>query len=127
MHHNPKFYLCKLCGNLLGLIENKGGAMTCCGQPVTELVPNTVEASLEKHLPVASLSGDTLTVNVGSAPHPMGEDHYIGFVFVETENGGQRKYLKIGGEPTCKFVFTGDKPTAVYAYCNLHGMWKSAL
>ncbi|MCL2857670.1 MAG: desulfoferrodoxin [Oscillospiraceae bacterium] len=124
----PKFFICKNhCRNLVELIEDKGGPMVCCGEKMTELTPNTVEASKEKHLPAVSFSGDTLTVNVGSVPHPMGEDHYISFVFVETANGGQRKLLKIGSEPTCKFAFADDKPIAAYAYCNLHGMWKTEL
>ena len=127
MRKEPRFFICGRCGNLIGVIENKGGLLVCCGQNMTELVPNTVEASQEKHLPAVSMSGDAMAVSVGSAPHPMGEDHYISFVYVETENGGQRKHLKIGGEPICKFTFIDDKPIAVYAYCNLHGLWKTAV
>jgi len=94
---------------------------------MTELIPNTVEASAEKHLPAVTVSGDTLIVNIGSTPHPMESAHYISFVYVETASGGQRKCLKIGSAPTCTFSFIEDKPIAVYAYCNLHGMWKTEL
>jgi superoxide reductase len=55
----------------------------------------------------------------------MEEGHHITFVFVQTEQGGQRKNLKVGNEPKCAFTFTDDKPVAVYAYCNLHGLWES--
>ena len=122
-----KFFICKRCGNMVGLIKNGGVPMVCCGEKMTELVPNTVEASTEKHLPLVSVSGNSISVQVGSAPHPMEDGHHISFVYVETEAGGQRKGLKIGGQPKATFAFTDDKPVAVYAYCNLHGMWKTEI
>ena len=122
-----KFYICKQCGNLLGLIENKGVPLVCCGEKMQELIPNTEDASNEKHLPDVTVSGDSVKVQVGSALHPMEEAHYISFVYVETELGGQRKILKIGEDPIVSFSFTMDKPLAVYAYCNLHGLWKTEI
>ena len=122
-----KFYICERCGNFVAFIENKGPSLTCCGQPMTGLVPNTVDASGEKHLPEATLSGDNLRVQVGSVLHPMTEEHYIQFIYVETEHGGQRKCLKPGDEPIAEFSFVGDKPVAVYEYCNLHGLWKTEI
>ena len=122
---NQKFFICKHCGNLIGLIDNKGVPMICCGEKMTELVPNTVEASTEKHLPAITVSGDSISVQIGSVPHPMEEKHHIDFVYVETQRGGQRKCLKVGGEPNLEFCFTDDKPVAVYAYCNLHGLWRT--
>ncbi|MCL2152407.1 MAG: desulfoferrodoxin [Oscillospiraceae bacterium] len=120
-----RFFICKHCGNIAGLINDEGVPMMCCGDEMTELIPNTVEASAEKHLPEIILSGDTLSVKVGSVPHPMEEAHHIAFIYVETERGGQRKCLKVGEEPTQTFCFSNDKPVAVYAYCNLHGLWKT--
>jgi len=122
-----KFYICKKCGNMIGLIEDKGVPMFCCGEEMAELVANTAEASVEKHLPVVTVSGDSICVKIGSAPHPMEEAHHISFVYVETKRGGQRKCLKIGEEPTMSFCFADDQPVAVYAYCNLHGMWKTEI
>ena len=122
-----KFFKCRRCGNMVGLINNGGVPMICCGEKLTELVPNTVEASSEKHLPAATVSGDGLSVQIGSAPHPMENEHHIEFVYVETKSGGQRKSLETGGEPKASFVFSDDKPTAVYAYCNLHGLWKTEI
>ena len=124
---NQKFLLCQHCGNMVGVIDNHGVPMVCCGQPMTELVPNTVEASAEKHLPVVSVAGDVLTVSVGSVFHPMEEGHNIAFVYVETQRGGQRKCLSVGDAPALSFSFADDKPVAVYAYCNLHGLWKTEL
>ncbi len=125
MSGSQKFFICKRCGNIVELINNKGVPMVCCGEKMTELIPNTVDASVEKHLPVVTVLGDSLTVDIGSIPHPMQDDHHIAFVSVETEHGGQRKYLKPGEEPELTFGFSNDKPVAVYAYCNLHGLWKT--
>ena len=101
--------------------------MVCCGGKMAELKPNTVEASTEKHLPAVTAAGDVLEVQVGSVPHPMEEDHFIGFVYAETGKGGQRKCLKAGEEPKLAFGFCEDKPVAAYAYCNLHGLWKTEI
>ena len=104
-------------------IHNAGVPLVCCGEKMKELVPNTVEASGEKHLPVAELSGSRLTVTVGAVEHPMADVHYIQWIFVETENGGQIRYLNPGQAPNAVFELGSEKPVAVYAYCNLHGLW----
>ena len=127
MAGKQKFFVCKHCGNLVGFIENKGVPMVCCGDKITELVPNTVEASAEKHLPSVAVSGNKVTVQVGSVLHPMDVAHNIVFVYVESVVGGQRKFLKVGEEPKLEFSFINDKPVAVYAYCNLHGLWKTII
>jgi len=110
---------------MVGLIKDQGVPLMCCGEPMSELIPNSVEASAEKHLPAVTVDGDCIKVQVGSVIHPMTEEHNIPFVYVETEKGGQRKALKVGEEPKVEFVFINDKPVAVYAYCNLHGLWKT--
>lgn len=122
-----KFYICKHCGNLVGMIHSSGVPMICCGEEMTLLVPNTVDASKEKHVPVVTVSGDTVKVDIGSVPHPMTEEHYIGWVYLHTENGGQRKCLSPGAKPYAEFKLNGEKPVAVYAYCNLHGLWLTEL
>jgi len=125
---DPKFYLCKICGNLVGKIHDSGVTMVCCGQPMTELIPNTVEASFEKHLPVISVAGSTVTVKVGSVSHPMTPEHYIDFIYLETEKGGQRKALAPNALPEASFMVTpDDKPVGAFAYCNLHGLWKTSV
>jgi len=127
MGSKQKFFICQHCGNMVGLIKDKGVPMICCGDEMTELVPNTAEASTEKHLPAVTVSGDMIDVQVGSVPHPMEEEHHITFVYVETERGGQRKCLKVGEAPAIAFCFADDKPVAVFAYCNLHGLWRKDL
>ena len=127
MSRIQKFYVCKHCGNIAGLIEDKGVPLECCGEEMAELATNTVDASIEKHLPVISVSGDNISVQVGSVTHPMESGHHIAFMYVESERGGQRKFLKVGEEPKLAFSFVNDKPIAAYAYCNLHGMWKTEI
>ena len=112
---------------MVGLIEDKGAPLVCCGEKMAELVPNTAEASTEKHIPVVKVSGNEVTVSVGSILHPMTEEHLIAFVYLETQRGGQRKALSAGGTPVVKFSVIDDKPVAVYAYCNLHGLWKTEI
>ena len=122
-----KFYICEHCGNLVGMIHNAGVPLMCCGQKMTALEPNTVEASGEKHIPVTTVENGVVKVNVGSVDHPMMDEHFIEWVYLETENGGQRASLKPGQTPTVSFLVGDDKPVAVYAYCNLHGLWKADL
>ena len=124
---NKKFYICRTCGNQIATVRNSGVPPFCCGKKMEELVPNTVEASVEKHLPAVSREGSTLVVNVGSVNHPMAEEHFIEWVYVETESGEQLKTLKPGQEPHVTFELGEEKPIAVYAYCNLHGLWKVEL
>ncbi len=122
-----KFYICKHCGNIIGMVNNAGVPIVCCGEPMEELIPNSVDASQEKHVPVVTVDGDVITVDIGSAAHPMLPEHYIEWVYVLTENGGQRKALKPGQEPKAVFALKDDKALAVYAYCNLHGLWVTKL
>jgi len=119
-----KFYICGICGNIVGLIKDKGGALSCCNTKMTYLEPNTVEASQEKHLPDVTNIENGISVRVGSVLHPMTEEHYIDFIYVKTEHGGQRAVLAVGDSPEAKFSFVDDNPVEVYAYCNLHGLWK---
>ena len=119
-----KFFKCNTCGNFVETIYKSPVPMMCCGQKMEEIVANTVEEAFEKHIPDVKIDGDTIHVQVGSVIHPMTEEHYIQWVLVETEKGIQRKDLKPNEEPVADFVIKDDKAIAVYAYCNLHGLWK---
>lgn len=120
-----RFYICEHCGNIVGMIHNAGVPLMCCGQKMTYLEPGTTEASAEKHIPVVTVEGDTVRVNVGSVAHPMTEAHSILWVYLQTDRGGQRKCLTPDSEPVVTFALADEKPIAAYAYCNLHGLWKS--
>lgn len=97
----------------------------CCGQKMMPLEPGTVEASTEKHIPVVTVEGHTVRVEVGSVPHPMTGEHSIQWVYLQTDKGGQRKCLEAGAAPVVTFALADEKPVAAYAYCNLHGLWKA--
>lgn len=119
------FYKCEICGNIVGLIKKGGGQLVCCGKPMTELKANTTEASLEKHIPVAVRKDGKITVQVGSVAHPMTPEHFIEWIAVVTDNGTERISLSPDDKPEAVFC---DKGSAdVYAYCNLHGLWKSEI
>ena len=128
MCKEPKFFVCKHCGNFVGMIHESGVQMICCGDPMTEVVANTTDAAQEKHVPVITVSGNNVTVDIGSVPHPMTPEHHIAWVYLETTEGGQRKCLAETGAPKAEFALTpGDKVIASYEYCNLHGLWKASL
>ena len=121
-----KFYKCRHCGNVVEKVVDSRVPVVCCGEKMEELIPNTVEASNEKHVPVVTLMNEnTIKVEVGSVAHPMLPEHHIAFIYVETENGGIKVNLKEKPEAV---ICTGtEKPVAVYEYCNLHGLWKTEL
>ena len=119
-----RFFICARCGNIVNIVRNGGGSLVCCGEKMKELIPGEVEASAEKHLPVVSLEGGVLHAFVGEAEHPMTEAHNIAWIYLETEKGGEIKYISPDGKPEAFFNIGEDKPVAVFAYCNLHGLWK---
>ena len=121
-----RFQICETCGNIIGMIHDSGVPMMCCGKKLTKLIPGTVEASAEKHIPVPTVDGSAVKVVVGSVLHPMVEEHYITWIYMQTNVGGQRKNLLPGAAPEVTFALAeGEVPVAVYAYCNLHGLWKA--
>ena len=128
MNNSKKFFICSVCGNIIEMVESKGPKVVCCGKQMEELVANTTEASVEKHIPVVEVNNNKVKVQVGSTLHPMTQEHHISWIYLLTTQGGQRKYLEINGEPTIEFALTeDDKLLEVYAYCNLHGLWKVEL
>ena len=124
---NTKFYICPHCGNIVEMVHDAGVKPFCCGQKMNELIPNTVEASGEKHIPAVKVGEGVVEVNVGSVDHPMVDVHWIEWVQLVTNKGSYRKWLNPGEAPNVKFQLSAENPIAVYAYCNLHGLWKTEL
>ena len=122
---DTKFYICEHCGNIVGMINSAGVPIMCCGQKMTKLEAGVVEASKEKHIPVVKVEDNNVYVTVGEVLHPMTQEHSILWVYLQTDKGGQRKCLN--GDPTVTFALADEKPVAVFAYCNLHGLWKKDL
>ena len=121
-----QFFICKHCGNIIAYVKDNGVRVSCCGEEMQELIPGTTDAAREKHVPVYSVENGTVSVNVGEIDHPMLAEHYIEWVSLQTKFGNQRKQLKPGNAPSVTFALSdGDEVEAVYAYCNLHGLWKA--
>ena len=121
-----KFYRCAHCGQIIAVVKKTGVPIICCGEPMKEIVPGTTDASLEKHIPVYEVKDGKVKVRVGAVDHPMIPEHYIEWVAIQTKFGNQRKALKPGDEPAvCFRLCDGDEVEAVYAYCNLHSLWKA--
>ena len=120
-----KFFQCEHCGNMIAAVKVEGCPITCCGKPMKELVPGTSDGALEKHVPVFTVEGNKVTVTVGVVEHPMLDNHHIEWISIQTKQGNQRKALKPGEPPkACFMLCEGDEVEAVYAYCNLHSLWK---
>ncbi len=124
---NAKFYVCAHCGNIVEMVHDVGVKPFCCGQKMDELIPGAVEASGEKHIPLVSVNDGVVEVNVGSVDHPMVDVHWIEWVQLLTDKGSYRKWLNPNEAPHVKFYIHNEKPLEVYAYCNLHGLWKTTL
>ena len=121
-----KFYVCAHCGNIIAFVRNTGVPVMCFGEKMQEIVPNTTEAATEKHLPVIHADGREVRVCVGSTAHPMAAEHHIAWIALHTRQGNQRKELQPGDKPeACFSLCEGDEVVAAYAYCNLHGLWKT--
>lgn len=119
-----RFFFCNACGNLFIAAIASGVIPYCCGDEMEMLEPNTTDGNKEKHLPVVCCNSDhSLTVKVGSEPHPMTSQHNIRFICLETDTEVIVRYLKEDDPPEACIRFTG-KPVAVYAYCNIHGLWR---
>ena len=124
MTERLQVYKCEICGNIVEVLHTGKGQLVCCGQPMKLLEKNTVDASLEKHVPVIEKTTDAIEVKVGSIPHPMEEKHFIEWIEIIAAGKSCRKFLKPGDEPEAKFVVKTEKIEA-REYCNLHGLWKS--
>lgn len=120
-----KFYICKHCGNIVNLVKSAGVPVVCCGEPMHELIPGTVDAAVEKHVPEYEVKDNKVFVKIGSVEHPMVPEHYIQWIWLQTKKGNQLVHLSPEQKPEAVFALTdGDEVEAVYEYCNLHGLWK---
>ena len=124
MTEKNQVYKCGLCGNIVEVLHTGAGELVCCGQPMDLVVENTVDAAKEKHVPVVEKTDNGFKVIVGSVPHPMEEKHWI--EWIELRAGGKvyRQNLAPGDAPEAVFCVDAAEAKA-FAYCNLHGLWKS--
>ena len=121
-----RFFTCEHCGNIIEYIKDVGVPVMCCGQEMTELIPGTSDGAKEKHVPVVTVDGDKVIVEVGAVEHPMVEEHYIQWIAIETTKGCQRRTLDYTDKPRAEFKLAdGETFVSAYEYCNLHGLWKA--
>ena len=121
-----RFFKCPLCGKIIAIVKDSAAPTVCCGQPMVELVPNTQDGAVEKHIPVFEVKDNVVHVQVGSVEHPTLENHYIEWIVLQTNLGNQRKVLKPGEKPVADFaLLPGEKVEAVFELCNLHGLYKA--
>ena len=127
------FYRCPHCGNVIVKTVDSGVPVVCCGGPMQRLVPHTEDMGQEKHLPVVGRScriasqNCSLTIRVGSEPHPMTPEHHIEWICLEHQDGFQLRRLSASDPPYAEFCYGKERATAVYEYCNLHGLWKTVI
>ena len=124
MTERLQIYRCDVCGNIVEVLHEGKGELVCCGQPMKLLEENTVDAVVEKHVPVIEKTDDGTKVKVGSAAHPMEEAHYIEWIELIAGGKAYRQFLKPGVEPEALFRVRAGNVTA-REHCNLHGLWKS--
>lgn len=123
-----KFYICKHCGNIVTKLTSANVPLKCCGENMQLLEAGVTDAAVEKHVPAVTVEGNLVKVSVGSVTHPMTAEHYIPWVVLETERGASIQWLNPDEAPEAVFALAeGQTPKAVYAYCNLHGLWKADL
>lgn len=119
-------YKCLTCGNIIEVLHGAAGKLVCCGKTMDLLLENSIDAAVEKHIPVIEKSNDEIIVKVGSVAHPMTEEHFIEWIELITENKVYRKYLKPGEVPEAHFkVCSSTQQFTAREYCNLHGLWKT--
>lgn len=122
MKNELKLYVCPICGNVVEIVNGDAKHIMCCGKPMQEIVPNTVDAATEKHIPVYEKVEDEIVVRVGEIEHPMEKEHYINWIAQVKENKVNK--ITLYPEQSTEVRFKYIPNSTIYAYCNKHGLWK---
>ena len=127
MNENTRFYICSICGKVIGLITDTGIPTVCCNKEMTLLIANTSDGAIEKHMPTYEIDKQTeeIIVKVGNNPHPMETDHYIMWIAEVANNSTTRIQLLPEQTPIVKLKYI--KGATLYSYCNKHGLWKTQI
>lgn len=120
-----KIYKCAICGNIVEVVHEGPGELVCCGQPMSLMDENSVDAATEKHVPIIEKSDNGIIVKVGEVDHPMADEHYIEWIEVQNGPWSQKKFLKPGEKPAAEFYVPFNENLKARSYCNLHGLWKN--
>ncbi len=126
MTQKNQVYRCEVCGNIVEVVHGAGGTLVCCGQPMKLLEENTVDASIEKHVPIIEKTENGVKVKVGSVEHPMIKEHYIEWIEILVDGNSYKAFLSPGDKPEAEFCIAAEVENIIAReYCNLHGLWKS--
>lgn len=113
---------CFKCGAVVKVLDDCecNCGFKCCGEEMKTLVPNSVDAAVEKHVPTYEVKEGKIFVKVN---HVMEEDHYIEWISIVYDEREVTTYFEPGGVPIahCKYV----PGSTIYAYCNKHSLWKT--
>jgi superoxide reductase len=121
-----QIFKCEKCGNIVEVIHANVGELVCCNQPMKLYEENSIDASLEKHVPVYEINNNIVKVKVGSIAHPMEGQHYIEWIEIIDEGGkAYRQFLKPGQAPEAEFCINISGSLKVRELCNIHGLWKA--
>lgn len=125
MHKRYDVYKCETCKNIVEMVDDNGGHLVCCGQPMDKLESQTADPAVQKHVPIIEKKAEGIQVTVGSTNHPMTEEHFIMWIELTADGNVYKQYLNPGAEPVSFFKgVTGSKLSA-REFCNLHGVWQS--
>lgn len=123
MRENVIFYRCPICGNIIRVIDGNIKRIVCCGKTMNEMIANTTDAAVEKHVPVYEKVDGEIVVRVGTVEHPMEKEHYIMWIAQVIE--GRIIEAKLYPEQSTETRFPYIPGSTLYAYCNKHGLWKA--
>ncbi len=124
MTKRQEIYKCQVCGNMVEMLHEGAGTLVCCGQDMTLITENTVDAAKEKHVPFVTKSEHGIKAQIGEVAHPMEEKHYIEWIqVIDADGTSNRRFLKPGEAPEAEFCCV-EAGATVREYCNLHGLWK---
>lgn len=118
MSKELKLKRCKHC-NAIVKVVNDSDCISCCGNKMEDIIPNSVDAAIEKHVPEYEIQGDKIIVKVN---HVMEDDHYIEWISMVSDKKENMVYLKPGEVAEVEFTYTPN--STLYAYCNKHSVWK---
>ena len=124
MAEKLEVYKCEICGNIIEVLHGGKGELACCGQPMIQMVENTVDAAKEKHVPVIEKVAGGVKVKVGDVAHPMEDKHWIEWIEIIADGKAYRQFLNPGETPEAIFNVEAEQVTA-REYCNIHGLWKA--
>lgn len=119
----PRIFKCRKCGQIVIDVVDTNVPLVCCGEEMMEVIPGTVDAAQEKHVPVVEKNGANIHVKVGEVEHPSTEEHYIRCIGIFTKKGMARQVLNPGDKPEADFALVdGDEFVEAFADCNLHSV-----